>query len=179
VGLSNLRAVVPEAAKLEVQKHLEGLRRLAETSMASIRNMALLLRPSMLDDLGLVPALEWQARETARHTGLIVKVQADDPGDGLPEEYRTCVYRVVQEALHNISRHAGASRAQIGLQRDASQLRLSIQDDGRGFNPKHQRGLGLLGMQERVTHLGGRFDLQSEPGHGTRIEIALPLEHDL
>jgi signal transduction histidine kinase len=179
VGLSNLRAAVPETAKLEVQRHIEGLRRLAETSMASIRNMALLLRPSMLDDLGLVPALEWQARETSRQTGLIVNVHADDLSDNLPEEYRTCVYRVVQEALHNISRHASARTADIDVIRNGNHLRLSIQDDGSGFDPRHQRGLGLLGMQERITHLGGEFNVQSEAGRGTRIEIVIPLEASL
>jgi signal transduction histidine kinase len=176
VGLSNLRAAIPDTAKPEVQTHLEGLRRLAESSMASIRNMALLLRPSMLDDLGLVPALEWQARETSRHTGLIVNVQAGELGGEVPEEYKTCVYRVVQEALRNISRHASAKIVKIDLSRDVKQLRLSIQDDGSGFDPKHQRGLGLLGMQERVTHLGGQFEVQSHPGYGARIQIALPLE---
>ena len=81
--------------------------------MRVVRNMALLLRPSMLDDLGLVPALRWQAREVSKRTSMEVSVAAELASDDLPDEYKTCIYRVVQEALHNCSRHAHATRVQI------------------------------------------------------------------
>lgn len=140
-----------------------------------MRNMSLLLRPSMLDDLGLVPALQWQAREVSRNAGLRVNVVAEGVSDDLPEEHKTCIYRIVQEALHNCSRHANAQTVRIQVQQSPDKLILSIQDDGRGFNPVRDKGLGLLGMQERVKHLGGFFRAASEVGQGTLLSIELPL----
>src|SRR6266851_112185 len=171
VGLTNLTASAPPGMREDLQRQVLALRSLAETSMAAVRNMALLLRPSMLDDLGLVAALQWQARETSRRTGLVVNVAANDVSEDLPEGHKTCVYRVVQEALHNISRHAGAHSVLIEVRDEPHQLHLTVQDDGRGFRPQQERGLGMLGMQERVTHLGGSFQVQSEPGHGTKLEV--------
>ena len=81
-----------------------------ENSIGVVRNMALLLRPSMLDDLGLVPALEWQAREVSKRSGVWVKLTAEGVSEELPEEHKTCIYRIVQEALHNCVQHAGAHR---------------------------------------------------------------------
>jgi signal transduction histidine kinase len=149
----------------------------AERVIQSVRNMALLLRPSMLDDLGLIPALEWQAREVSRQGGAEVEVAADDISDDLPDAYRTCVYRVVQEALHNVSRHANARRVQIEVRQTAGVLRVSIKDDGRGFDPAHTRGVGLLGMDERVKDLGGTLTVESQPGAGTVVRAELPLPH--
>ena len=174
VGLSNLNAAIQAGRHDQIQHQAAELRGLAETSVTEVRNIALLLRPSMLDDLGLVPALEWQARETSRQTGILVDVAADGVPEDLPEEYKTCIYRVVQEALRNVARHAQAHSVRVILH-SGDALRLSIQDDGRGFDPHRQRGLGLLGMQERVAHLGGSFRAGSEPGGGASIEISLPL----
>lgn len=171
--LGNLGAVAPGDA--ELRRHLEAIRKLAESSVHVVRNMGLLLRPSMLDDLGLVPALQWQAREMSKRTGMAVTVDAEGVADDLPEEHKTCIYRVVQEALHNCARHAVARSVRIQVLQESQRIRLSVQDDGRGFDSTHVRGLGLLGMEERVTHLGGRFHLQSEPGHGTQLRIEIPL----
>jgi signal transduction histidine kinase len=171
--LGNLGAVAPGDA--ELRSHVESIRKLAESSVNVVRNMALLLRPSMLDDLGLVPALQWQAREISKRTGMAVTVDAESVADDLPEEHKTCIYRVVQEALHNCSRHAFARSVRIQVVQENARIHLSVLDDGQGFDSTHTRGLGLLGMEERVTHLGGRFQLQSEPGHGTRLRIEIPL----
>ncbi len=171
--LGNLGAVAPGDA--ELRSHVESIRKLAESSVNVVRNMALLLRPSMLDDLGLVPALQWQAREISKRTGLAVTVEAENVADDLPEEHKTCIYRVVQEALNNCARHAFARSVRIEVVQESGRIRLSVLDDGLGFNSAHTRGLGLLGMEERVTHLGGRFHLQSEPGHGARLRIEIPL----
>ena len=171
--LGNLGAVAPGDADL--RSHLESIRKLAEGSVNVVRNMALLLRPSMLDDLGLVPALQWQAREISKRTGMAVTVDAETVADDLPEDLKTCIYRVVQEALHNCARHAFARSVRIQVVQEIGRIRLSVLDDGQGFDGAHTRGLGLLGMEERVTHLGGRFHLQSEPGHGTRLRIEIPL----
>jgi signal transduction histidine kinase len=106
--------------------------------------------PSMLDDFGLVPALKWQAREMAKRTGLHVTVQADDSVDGLPDDHQTCIYRLVQEALNNSSRHASARNVEVRVARDGARVKFSVRDDGAGFDPRLVRGLGLLGMEERV-----------------------------
>ncbi len=155
--------------------HLESIRNLAQRGMAETRNMALLLRPSMLDDFGLVPALNWQAKETAKRTGLRVQVSAADLPQDLPEEHKTCIYRVVQEALHNVVRHAQASAAQIRLQWEEGRIDLTVQDDGTGFDADRIKGLGLLGMEERVHHLGGIFAIDSQPGRGTAVKVQLPV----
>ena len=158
----------------EVRPRLEALRSLAENGMNEIRNMALLLRPSMLDDFGLVPALNWQARETAKRTGMRVQVNSEVE-DELPEEHKTTIYRIVQEALNNCSRHAQATTVQVSVRGQDGQILLNVQDDGSGFDPRRVRGLGLLGMEERVRHLGGTFEIDSLPGRGTLLHIALPL----
>lgn len=171
--LGNLGAMAPGDA--EWRRHVESIRKLAESSVQVIRNMALLLRPSMLDDLGLVPALQWQAREISKRTGLRVSVDAETVADDLPEEHKTCIYRVAQEALNNCARHAAARSVRIRMVQEDGRIRLSVQDDGKGFDSGHVRGLGLLGMEERVTHLGGRFQLQSGPGRGTELLVEIPL----
>lgn len=150
-------------------------RRLADHATAQVRDMALLLRPSMLDDLGLVPALQWQAREVNRRSGMKVKVAADTVGDDLPDEYRTCIYRIVQEALNNAARHAHASTVRVEARQEDGRIVVSIQDDGGGFDPAREKGMGILGMEERVKKLGGAFRIDSQKGSGTIISLLLPL----
>jgi signal transduction histidine kinase len=174
VELSNLSAAVPGESVPGVRRHADTIRSLVEGSVAEVRNLSLLLRPSMLDDLGLVPALEWQARETSRRTGMRVSVAAENVPDDLPETHKTCVYRVVQEALHNCARHAQAHKVRITVRQDEKQLFLSVHDDGKGFDAKREKGLGLLGMEERVGNLSGSFRIDSEPGNGSTIAVALP-----
>jgi signal transduction histidine kinase len=157
------------------RRYLDNIRTFADSSVNSIRDIALLLRPSMLDDLGLIPALEWQAREVSRRSGIKVTVAADDVPDSLPDEERTCIYRVVQEALQNVSRHSGAKSARVTVGVNEGSLALSVVDDGRGFDPERTRGLGLLGIEERVRQLGGRFAIESTPGKGSALRITLPI----
>lgn len=166
--------VLDLAAQPEVRAHLDSIRAIAGKGMNEIRNMALLLRPSMLDDFGLLPALEWQAREIGKRTGLRVQVSSEMPVE-LPEEHKTCVYRVVQEALNNCAQHAQASAVQVCVRHQAGQILVTVQDDGSGFDPERVRGLGLLGMEERARHLGGTFQLDSKPGRGTLLRVTLPL----
>ncbi len=175
VGLSNLSAAVPDSAKAELQVHVEGIRDLAQNSVRVVRNLALLLRPSMLDDLGLVPALEWQAREVSRTYSIRVNVAADDVSDNLPEDHKTCIYRVVQEALHNAVRHSGATAVRITVKQGPEDVSVLVQDDGRGFRPEVTRGLGLLGIEERVATLGGTFRIDSHLGRGTLGDCLWPL----
>jgi len=176
VGLSNLNALILPSATAELKEHLQSIRELAQNSVRVVRNMALLLRPSMLDDLGLVPALEWQAREVSRNTNIRVKVAAEGVPDSLPEQHKTCIYRVVQEALNNCARHSAASSVLITVRNGVGVIRVVVQDDGRGFRPEPERGMGLLGIDERVTNLGGSLKIDSRPGGGAVLDIALPLE---
>jgi signal transduction histidine kinase len=152
---------------------------MVESSLAVIRNMALLLRPAMLDDLGLAAALGWLAREISRPTGLHIQVQADDLPPDLPDEHKTCVFRIVQEALHNIQKHANANAVEITVRASDSWLSVTVQDDGRGFQQGRNHGLGLTGMHERAESLGGSVKITSGPGKGTLIEVALPLPQRL
>ena len=170
----NAAANVPADA-VHVRQHVDSIKKLAEASVNIIRNMTLLLRPSMLDDFGLVPALEWQAREVSKRTGIRVQVAAADSAGELPDALKTCIYRVVQEALHNCARHAQARTVRVVVSQEDSRIVLSVEDDGRGFDARRVRGLGLVGMEERVRHLGGAFNINSSPGAGTRLKIELPL----
>jgi signal transduction histidine kinase len=174
VDAANLANRIPEEDTMS-HRYLDNIRALADSSVNSIRNIALLLRPSMLDDLGLIPALEWQAREVSRRSGIKVKVTAENVPDSLPDALRTCIYRVVQETLHNVSRHSGAKNVLVSVQQAGDSLVLTVKDDGSGFDPEKTRGLGLLGMEERVKQLGGRLEIQSQPGHGTVLRATLPI----
>ena len=128
-----------------------------------------------VDDLGLLPALQWQAREVSRRTGIEVEVAPDNVADDLPEDHKTCIYRVVQEALHNCAQHSGARSVRLTVVQQEDRIVLTVQDDGKGFDSRAVRGMGLLGMEERITHLGGSFQVNSQPGQGATLHIELPL----
>ena len=174
VELGRLEGRLPQEPQ-ENRAMLSAARQLADRATAQVRDMALLLRPSMLDDLGLVPALQWQAREVSRRTGVKVKVAAETVADDLPDEYRTCIYRTVQEAVNNAARHAQASTVRVDARQEEGRIRVSIQDDGAGFDTMHVKGMGILGMEERVKKLGGFFRIDSEEGGGTIVSLLLPL----
>jgi len=159
----------------EIREHLDSIRTLAEKTVAQVRDLALLLRPSMLDDLGLTPALKWQAREVTKRTGLNVVVSAAEGADHLPEEHQTCIYRLVQEAINNSVRHARARTVQVSVRCERDRVSVTVQDDGAGFDSRYVRGLGLLGMEERVRRLGGRLRIDSRGGKGTLIAVELPV----
>jgi signal transduction histidine kinase len=161
--------------KAGFRQGLQNIKMLAENCVNEVRNMALLLRPSMLDDLGLIAALEWQAREVSRRTGMLVETVSENVLDALPDEHRTCVYRIVQEALNNSSRHAYAKNVRVAVRQEENHLQVSIEDDGKGFDPSRVRGLGLIGMNERVSQLGGVLKVDSDPERGTRLRVDLPL----
>jgi signal transduction histidine kinase len=175
LALGNVAALIPADGNSGARAQLQDIRRMAEKTVAVVRDMSLLLRPSMLDDLGLIPALKWQAREVSRTSNLAVEVHAGSIPEDLPDEHKTCIYRVVQEALRNVTRHARAKHVQISLEQSGTSLHLMIQDDGQGFVPEKDKGVGLLGMQERVARLHGTFAIQSEPGKGATIQVSLPL----
>lgn len=175
VEMANLSTLIRNRDMESLPGKADEIKKLVEDSIRVVRNMALLLRPSMLDDLGLVPALQWQAREVSKRGQVWVKVAAERVSEDLPEELKTCVYRVVQEALHNCVQHSGAHTVRVTIRQDPDRIVLSIQDDGKGFHAREERGMGLLGIEERVLHLGGEFAVDSEPGRGTVLRVALPL----
>jgi len=174
VELRNLSIGLPSQSEEQLSKHLETIKGLVENTVRMVRNMSLLLRPSMLDDLGLIPALQWQAREVSRRTCMDVTVSTDLVSDDLPDEYKTCIYRVVQEALHNCSAHSQATAVRIKVEQEPERLTLSIRDNGKGFDVQQSKGLGLLGIEERAAHLGGKCQIHSKLGSGTTLAIELP-----
>ena len=153
----------------------QNIKALAAHCVNQVRNMALLLRPAMLDDLGLVPALQCQAREMSRRTGMLIEVIEENVSEDMPDEFRTCVYRVVQEALNNCAKHACARSVRVTLRQGADRLKVSVQDDGKGFDARRVRGLGLIGMTERVGQLCGVLKVDSDPARGTNLRVELPL----
>jgi signal transduction histidine kinase len=173
MDVENLTEMSPEENVF--RQGLQRIKTLAENCVNEVRNMALLLRPSMLDDLGLVAALEWQAREVSKRTGMLVDTVEENVSDDLPEDHKTCVYRIVQEALNNCSKHAYAKHVRVAVCQEPNHLRVSIEDDGKGFDPNRARGLGLVGMSERVSQLGGVLKVDSDPARGTRLRVDLPL----
>jgi len=147
---------------------------LAETTV-SIREISANLRPTVLDDGGLRPALAGYAQLFTQRTGIAIRLQVTDAADGLTPAAQSSLFRIVQEALTNCAKHAGARNVTIGLRREGTSLALTIEDDGVGFDATtpEARGLGLHTMRERAEFVGGRFSLESKPGLGTRIHVLI------
>jgi len=173
-------AELRQAPEQQFRERVEEARRLSEEALRTVRDLAMGLRPSMLDDLGLAPALEWQAREFSRRFGVPVTVQLDGRLEDLPERHRTCVYRIVQEALTNCARHARATEIRLTVHGREDAIVMTIQDNGVGFDSDAAwgRGLGLLGIQERVRELGGSVSIASQPGRGTLLSAEIPLSRE-
>lgn len=167
---------LPPANEQAMRERISSLKSLAENSVKTVRDIALLLRPSMLDDLGLIPALEWQAREVSRRGEMEVEVHSEMVSEQLPDEIKICIYRLVQEALNNAAAHASAKHAHVSVREVTERLKVEITDDGQGFDPQRMRGMGLLGMEERVKRLGGKLKIESRAGHGTTIVAELPFD---
>lgn len=143
----------------------------------AVKDLATGLRPAMLDQLGLAPALRSHAREFERRTSISATIRLEGELDAIPEPHRTCIYRIVQEALNNCGRHARARNVSISLHGAQDSVRLTVQDDGVGFDvaKKSETGLGLIGIAERVRDLNGKLRIDSQKGNGTTLEVELPL----
>jgi PAS domain S-box-containing protein len=155
---------------------------IVDRAVQQVRNLALDLRPSMLDDLGLATAVRWLVDRQAEGAGLVAHFDVESSGEPLPPDVATACYRVAQEALTNVVRHARARHVWVELRQGEEEVQLAIRDDGVGFDPGESRrrtargeSLGLLGIQERIGLLGGRVAIESEPGHGTTIRVQLPV----
>jgi signal transduction histidine kinase len=151
-------------------------RQLVDNMVRTVRDLALGLRPSMLDDFGLQPALEWHVRDFTRRYGLHVELSVEGDLTALSDQHRTCVYRIVQEALTNCVRHASASAIRVTLRGTTGTLVVAIVDNGVGMPASARgKGLGLKGIEERVRDLGGSIDIRSAEGVGTSLTVHLPL----
>ena len=176
LGLRDLEeAVGAEAGKAAVAP----LRELVVSTLQDVRRLAVELRPSALDDFGLVPAVERLSTTLSEHSGLGIDVEAQLGGHRLPAEAETALYRIVQEALTNVVKHASARHVSITLVRKEGSAVVVVEDDGEGFEPGSTRAgaLGLVGMRERVALVGGRLKVESSPGTGTTLVAEVPLEH--
>lgn len=148
-----------------------------DTVMESVRALSMGLRPAMLDDFGLGSALDWHTRDFSRRYNVRVFLTVEGDVDRLPEPHRTCVYRVVQEALTNCAKHAHATRVDVRLRDADGRLLLSISDDGVGVETAEERraGMGLVGIEERVREIEGVVSIHSRPGAGTRLDVDIPV----
>ena len=179
VNLNALKGSQHSASRID-----ESLR-LIECATQQVRNLSLDLRPSMLDDLGLIATLRWYADRQAQRAGFALHFVADAAGDPLAGDLQIVLYRVVQEVLTNIVRHAQVRVVRIELVVKAEESSLTVTDDGIGFDlrksstagaePARPASFGVLGMRERVELAGGEFEIESEPQRGTRIRVLLPL----
>jgi len=145
-----------------------------------VRDISLLLRPSLLDDLGLGAALQWQLEDFGRRSGIRTEFTGAEVGEDLSDEAKTCVFRIAQEALHNCEKYSRASLVRVVLGQERNRLRLVVEDDGVGFSLSErglpQQGTGIVGIKERAQKLGGSVVVESRPGAGTRIEVQIPVE---
>jgi len=181
VGLDTTRlalAVDPE----EALGRLDAARSVATEMLEGIRRLIADLRPSLLDDLGLVPAIVWYGEKRLKPQGIVFDLEQHGMERRLPPAIETALFRIAQEGMSNVAKHSGASRVAVTVRRVDGYVSLTMEDNGRGFRRRAQgterldgRGLGLRGMQERATILGGTFALESAPGRGTRLSVRIPL----
>ena len=164
-------------AEPDVKKTLGEMKKLLDITMAATRRISADLRPLLLDDLGLAAALEWLAKETGRRHGFKVRLTVDDECKQLAEPLASQVYRIVQESLNNVARHAEASNVKVTIHKKHGRIELAVEDDGRGLSAsdlEKKGSFGLVGIRERVYMLQGRVDFHGEPGRGTRVIASLP-----
>ncbi len=165
------------AAGQEFQEHLAEAKAVTEQTMRSVRDLAMGLRPSMLDDIGLGPALRWQVREFSKRSGIPVSIEIDGNIAVISETVSTCIYRVTQESLTNCARHSQAKHIRITVHGSKDHIYVTVADDGIGFGSRDFSGvgLGLIGMEERVKKLGGSLTISSQDQRGAFLEVQLPL----
>lgn len=179
--ISGLRSAKSCRVNPECTLRVDGFQRLAENALTEVRRLALGLRPTLLDDLGLAPALERLVEDTRAHHPVSITLDAAGlTGRRLPDPVTTAVFRIVQEALSNVVKHSQASRATVSVRLAGSNVLVEVGDDGRGIDQARLRALppghlGLTGMRERAILLGGEFSLGSAPGHGTQVTAMIPI----
>jgi signal transduction histidine kinase len=173
-----------EAARVAspLASRIESARQLAESCLTEVRQLAYLVRPQMLDELGLLPTLRWLVRTMRQRTGIDVTLESTGFDERLDPDRETLVYRLAQEALTNVARHAGASSATLRLEKRGNRLVVQVEDRGTGFDAEalmqareEERGFGIRGMRDRVHFFQGLFTIRSTPGAGTTVQVEIPL----
>jgi signal transduction histidine kinase len=185
LGLRGTESLLASNAGAPVEQIRE-LRSISTEALGELRQLIADLRPSQLDDLGLVAALQWYTQEFEKRYNLPTKFDIEGERTRLPSEYEIVLFRIVQEALTNVAKHAQASHVSVTLDAQPTQIQVSVCDDGHGFSPEKQlrggtslTGWGLLGIQERTALLGGKYEIESEPGHGTCVRAQIPITTEL
>jgi PAS domain S-box-containing protein len=166
---------VPSGEKLSAK--LRSMTELIDTTAGAVQRIATDLRPAVLDELGLSAAVEWYVHEFERRAGIGCRIRSNLDGTEIDPERATAVFRILQEALTNVARHAGATEVEVRLSADDRRLVLKIEDNGQGISenrPPDSRSLGLLGMRERARSLGGDVSISGDPGHGTLVTLSIP-----
>lgn len=161
-----------------IQKKMDDLLSVVDTTVKTVRRISSELRPSVLDNIGLLPALEWHCQEFQKRSGIATTFKTTLEELKLPSKITTGVFRILQESLTNVARHAGATRVDAGVKIQKGQLIMTITDNGRGFitnGIENKKTLGILGMRERVDLMGGEFKMISTPGKGTTITVSIPV----
>ena len=174
--------LVPEKGQ-ELREKIRSTRVLCEQTLDNVHKMIFDLRPTLLDDLGLASAVRWYAKNNLETAGIQVQLEINDNFGRLAPAVENAMFRIAQEAMTNIIRHSNARCARVQLTREDSNLLLTVQDDGRGFDTRAVERAsdaphrwGLFGIQERVAALGGTFDVESQVGKGTTLRVEIPLE---
>jgi len=174
-------SAIDEQTKARLELGFQQLSQLTQETLEQLRILAQQLRPSVLDDLGLLAAFRWLVEDSQQRLYLNVDLLIEDLASAmthpLPMAYETALFRIAQESLTNIARHARAQKATIALTLDQQYISLTIQDDGCGYDPKQRHtGSGIVGMRERATLLKGTLSIQSHPGKGTTVQVMLPYQ---
>ena len=179
ISLDILKTEVAGNGNGAARSRLDDAAALLDSTAGAIENVMSELRPPMLDDYGLLPALQWYANEFSSRTGIAVAVEGDEAMQRLPQAAEIALFRIMQEALNNVAKHGHASHVHIALERTEAQFRMAVSDDGVGIAAsapagKRRQGLGMMTMRERTQAIGGHFAIGAASGRGTRVEVSIP-----
>lgn len=180
IDVNWVRERLPDADP-QVAGKLASMQGLLDSTVAATRRISSDLRPLMLDDLGLVPAAEWLVQNFTQRTGISCELAIGSADLDLQDPFATAIYRILQESLTNVARHASASQVEITIEKDTQSIVLTVSDNGRGFvpgNPRKPGSFGLLGLRERAHLLGGSVSIDSAPDKGTRVEVHIPITEE-
>jgi signal transduction histidine kinase len=181
INLDIMKTQIGDSGSSALRTRLEDAATLLESTAGSIENVMSELRPPMLDDYGLLPALQWYGNEFWRRTGIRVAVEGDEQMERVPQASEIALFRIAQEALNNVAKHAHARHVDIGLSRNGSHVVMSVSDDGMGFDAapamasrRRRPGLGMVTMRERTQAVGGQFEIGPAPVRGARVVVRVP-----
>jgi signal transduction histidine kinase len=181
ITLDIMKSQIGEGGNSALRTRLDDAAALLESTSGSIENVMSELRPPMLDDYGLLPALQWYGEEFWRRTGIRVRVEGDEQMERVPQTSEIALFRIAQEALNNVAKHAHARHVDIALARNGTHVVMSVSDDGMGFDAaptmasrRRRPGLGMVTMRERTQAVGGQFEIGPAPGRGARVVVRVP-----